>query len=181
MTDTEEKSDQAEEEAQPKKKKGKKRLLILILAPILLILIIVAVLFFLGVGPFGSSDEENNENSEEQSEVQQVEPPPTFFDLPEMRVNLNTDSNSLTYLKVKISLELASDLPEIMEENNIKLESLMPRVVDNMQVYMRELRLEDINGSAGLYRLKQELLSRVNRAVQPIVVRDILFSEFVIE
>jgi len=57
----------------------------------------------------------------------------------------------------------------------------MPRVIDNLQIYMRELRLDDINGSAGVYRLKQELLSRVNRAVQPIEVRDILFSEFVIE
>ena len=57
----------------------------------------------------------------------------------------------------------------------------MPRVIDNLQIYMRELRLDDINGSAGVYRLKQELLSRINRAVQPIEVRDILFSEFIIE
>ena len=84
-------------------------------------------------------------------------------------------------MKVIVSLELSSDLPEIMEERNTKLQALMPRVIDNLQIYMRELRLDDINGSAGIYRLKQELLSRINRAVQPIEVRDILFSEFVIE
>ena len=142
---------------------------------------VILVLFFLGIGPFSSNDDQEIDESSQTEETELAEPPPAFFDLPEMRVNLNTDSNSLTYLKIKVSLEIPNDLPEIMEENRVKLDSLMPRVIDNMQIYMRELRLEDINGSAGMFRLKQELLSRVNRAVQPIVVRDILFNEFVIE
>lgn len=180
MTDSEANSENSDEESKPKKK-GKKRLIILIAAPILLILIVILVLFFLGIGPFSSNDDQEIDESSQTEETELAEPPPAFFDLPEMRVNLNTDSNSLTYLKIKVSLEIPNDLPEIMEENRVKLDSLMPRVIDNMQIYMRELRLEDINGSAGMFRLKQELLSRVNRAVQPIVVRDILFNEFVIE
>lgn len=168
------------EESSPKKKRSLKKLLIFIGAPLILVIILVVVAIFLGIGPFGDKENKNKEG-EDTEEVVKVEAPPTFFELPEIRVNLNTDNNSLTYLKVIVSLELASDLPEIMEERNAKLQALMPRVIDNLQIYMRELRLDDINGSAGVYRLKQELLSRINRAVQPIKVRDILFSEFVIE
>ena len=168
------------EDSPPKKKRNIKKLLIFIGAPLILVIILVVVAIFLGIGPFGDKDESKNDG-EEVEQVAVVEKPPSFFELPEIRVNLNTDNNSLTYLKVIVSLELASDLPEIMEERNAKLQTLMPRVIDNLQIYMRELRLEDINGSAGVFRLKQELLSRVNRAVQPIEVRDILFSEFVIE
>ena len=178
MAEEEEKKEEGED-SPPKKKRSIKKLLIFIGAPIILIIILVVVAFFLGLGPFGDKEKDNAE--EETEEVVKAEPPPTFFELPEIRVNLNTDNNSLTYLKVIVSLELSSDLPEVMEERNAKLQALMPRVIDNLQIYMRELRLDDINGSAGIFRLKQELLSRINRAVQPIEVRDILFSEFVIE
>ena len=57
----------------------------------------------------------------------------------------------------------------------------MPRIVDNFQVYLRELRLEDLRGSAGLYRLREELLSRVNIAAQPAQVNDVLFKEMLVQ
>ena len=53
----------------------------------------------------------------------------------------------------------------------------MPRIVDSFQVYLRELRIEDLQGSAGLQRLREELLMRVNSAAQPTVVRDVRFRE----
>ena len=62
-----------------------------------------------------------------------------------------------------------------------QLESLLPRVVDNFQVYLRELRVEDLNGSAGLYRLKEELLVRVNTAIKPHKVNDVLFREMLVQ
>ncbi len=58
---------------------------------------------------------------------------------------------------------------------------MLPRVLDNFQVYMRELRLDDLSGSAGLFRLKQEMLSRINRAVEPVQVSDVLFSELLVQ
>ena len=39
-----------------------------------------------------------------------------------------------------------------------RIEAVMPRIVDNFQIYLRELRLEDLRGSAGIYRLREELL-----------------------
>ena len=98
-----------------------------------------------------------------------------FFDLPEMLVNLNTKGKNASYLKLKVALEVDDPL------TIGRLEKLLPRVVDNFQVYLRELRGEDLMGSAGLYRLKEELLVRVNLALQPSKVTDVLFREMLVQ
>ncbi len=98
-----------------------------------------------------------------------------FYDLPEMLVNLNTGGKQTNYLKIKVSLEVEN------EAMLARLENLLPRVVDNFQVYLRELRVEDLNGSAGLYRLKEELLVRVNTAIKPHKVNDVLFREMLVQ
>ncbi|MCH8110604.1 MAG: flagellar basal body-associated FliL family protein [Proteobacteria bacterium] len=144
-----------------------KKLILLAGVPVLLLLLAGGAFMggFIG-GPGG-----DEEHAEEEG------PPPEihFFDLPEMLVNLNTGSNRTTFLKVKVSLEIegAEAVPV--------LENLLPRVLDNFQVYLRELRIEDLNGSAGLFRLKQELLMRINRAVDPIRVTDVLFREILVQ
>jgi flagellar FliL protein len=46
---------------------------------------------------------------------------------------------------------------------------------------LRELRVEDLSGSASVYRLKEELLRRVNLAVEPVKVKDVLFREMIIQ
>ena len=98
-----------------------------------------------------------------------------FHDLPEILVNLNTGGRKSSFLKIKVALELANanDLPQV--------EKLMPRVLDNFQVYLRELRIEDLKGSAGMYRLREELLTRVNAAVSPAKVNDVLFKEMLVQ
>ena len=78
-------------------------------------------------------------------------------------------------LKIRIALELQEqdDVPQI--------ELMMPRILDNFQVYLRELRIEDLKGSAGMYRLREELLSRVAAAVAPARVNDVLFKEMLVQ
>ena len=61
------------------------------------------------------------------------------------------------------------------------MEKLLPRIIDRFQVYLRELRAEDISGSAGVYRLKEELLGRVNKAIEPAKVSDVLFREMLVQ
>jgi flagellar FliL protein len=97
------------------------------------------------------------------------------MDLPEMLVNLNTGGKRNSYLKITVALELAK------QEDVARLTALMPRVVDNFQVYLRELRLDDLNGSEGLMRLKEELLVRVNAAAGTIPVKDVLFKEMLVQ
>ena len=57
----------------------------------------------------------------------------------------------------------------------------MPRVMDAFQTYLRELRPSDLEGSAGLYRLKEELTRRVNVAIAPSRVNAVLFKEIVVQ
>jgi flagellar FliL protein len=102
--------------------------------------------------------------------------PPAFVDVPEVLVNLSTVGADRTqYLKVKIVLEIpdAALGPQI--------ESTMPRVMDAFQTYLRELRPTDLDGSAGLYRLKEELTRRVNAAIAPSRITAVLFKEIVVQ
>ena len=92
-----------------------------------------------------------------------------------MVVNLNTSGRRQSVLKIKVALELAS------QADLVKVQAVVPRVIDNFQTYLRELRVDDLNGSAGLYRLREELLTRVNVAVQPAKVNAILFKEMLIQ
>lgn len=98
-----------------------------------------------------------------------------YFTLGDLLVNLSGEGKHPNFLKVKISLELADekDLP--------LMEAIKPRIVDNFQVYLRELRIEDLRGSAGMYRLREELLMRVTEAAQPIRVHDVLFQEMLVQ
>ncbi len=98
-----------------------------------------------------------------------------FIEIPTMIVNLNTDDGTPRYLRLSVQLELKSsaDYP--------KVEAVMPRVIDQFQTYLRELRVRDLRGSAGIYRLQMELLWRVNQASAPVKVKDVLFQEILIQ
>ncbi|MCW5698376.1 MAG: flagellar basal body-associated FliL family protein [Rhodospirillales bacterium] len=99
---------------------------------------------------------------------------PIFYELPEFVVNLNTTGRRPTYLKIRTNLEIQS------RDDILRIEEQLPRITDSFQVYLRELRLEDIKGSAGMYRLREELLRRVSIAVAPVQVNDVLFVEMFI-
>jgi flagellar protein FliL len=102
--------------------------------------------------------------------------PPVFVDVPEVLVNLaNLPGERIQYLKVKIALE-------VKEEKTVEqIKPSMPRVLDIFQTYMRELRVGDLNGSVGLFRLKEELTRRVNAAIQPNQVNAVLFKEIIVQ
>src|SRR5262249_27971946 len=91
-------------------------------------------------------------------------------------VNLSTTGSDRTqYLKVKIVLELPD--PSLQPS----VQSAMPRVMDAFQTYLRELRPTDLDGSAGLYRLREELTRRVNAAISPSHINAVLLKEVVVQ
>src|SRR3546814_189999 len=152
-------------EGQGPKRRGKRA--IIIVAAVVVLLLLVggggAAYFFL----FAPAEE---------AEVAPEAPKVTvFYDLPDILVNLNSSGRQASYLKLKIALEHNDPLAVP------KLNELLPRVIDNFQIYLRELRPDDLVGSAGLYRLKEELLIRVNQAVAPIKINDVLFKEMLIQ
>ena len=102
--------------------------------------------------------------------------PPVFVEVPDMLVNLvGQPGERVQYLKVKVVLEVKE------EKQAEAIKPTLPRVTDLFQTYMREMRPTDINGSAGLFRLKEELTRRVNAAVSPSQVNAVLFKEIVVQ
>ena len=115
----------------------------------------------------------------EEGHVEAKEPPPkpaSYVEVPDLLVNLiGLPGERVQYLKVKIVLE-------VKEEKQVEaIKPSLPRVTDIFQTYMRELRPSDLNGSAGLFRLKEDLTRRVNAAVAPNQVSAVLFKEVVIQ
>ena len=102
--------------------------------------------------------------------------PPSYVEVPDMLVNLvGLPGERVQYLKVKLVLEVKEEkLAEAIRPT-------LPRVTDIFQTYLRELRPSDLNGSAGLFRLKEELTRRVNLAVSPYQVSAVLFKEVVVQ
>lgn len=157
----------AEGEALPATPKSKVKKILMIAVPAIVLLGGGgAAAFFLGV--FGSSDEHHEA-------AQPVAAKPVYFDMPDMVVNINGRQRRTAFLKVAVSLELKS------ASDTEKIQQSMPRVVDSFQVYLRELRTDDLSSSAGMMRLREDLLLRINDTVAPAKVRDILFREMLVQ
>jgi flagellar FliL protein len=150
-----------------------KKILIIVL-PILLLLGAGAGLYFTGV-----LDSLLGKGAKTEAPHAEVAPKAVgqaiFMDVPEMLVNLQSAGRKQAFLKIKIALELENPMDEG------KIGQVMPRVLDAFQVYLRELRVEDLQGAAGMHLLREELLTRVNVAIKPTKVNDILFKEMLVQ
>jgi flagellar FliL protein len=163
--DAETTTEEAAEGAAPAKRK----------LPLKLILMAVGGLVVVGGGGFGTYKMFFGGHKEPPPAAAAVKPA-VFVDLPEVLVNLsNTGSERTQYLKVKIVLELSDQA--LMQQ----IQPVMPRLTDTFQTYLRELRPTDLDGSAGLYRLKEELTRRVNALIAPSKVNAVLFKEIVVQ
>ena len=95
----------------------------------------------------------------------------TYLDMPEILSNLNAPGRRGTFIRLRSKLELAR--PEDMEAAR----QAMPRLLDLFQTYLREMRPEELRGSIGTHRLREELIARANNAAAPARVTDVLFTE----
>lgn len=156
--------------------KGGRKKLLLILVPVLLLLLGVGGAYYMGMldSLLGKSAEEEAHAAEEAAAAAHA-PDPLFFDLPDMLVNLQTTGTRAAYLKIKLSLQFTDPAATAV------LQKLQPRLVDSFQIYLRELRLDDLEGSAGMMRLKEELLARANQLMAPAVIEDVLFKEMLVQ
>jgi len=161
------------------KKFGGKKLILFIVLPVLIVIGAIAGVFFSGILSKAEPKPEAAAGDEAPAPLPRAAPKQTvFFDMPDLIVNLNTGTGPnrrTNFLKISVSLELENpgDI-EVVTQN-------MPRIIDNFQIYLRELRIDDLQGSAGLYRLREELLRRVNLAARPARVKDVLFKEMLVQ
>lgn len=116
-----------------------------------------------------SAEKSGEHSAEEASNL------PQFIDLPEMTINLVSATGKAQFLRVRVTLEVAD------AETTKQIQPVMPRILDVFQVYMRELRVDDIEGSAGVQRLKEELTKRVNQVVTPVHVDGVLFKDMLVQ
>lgn len=154
--------DEGGEEAAPVKRKLSGKVLVLYIALPLLLLIGAGGGIYMS-GMFGGHEEEKPKIAE-----------PVFYDLPDFLVNLSGPAPQ-HFLKMKVALQVTD------KEAAARLEKELPRVLDSFQIFLRELRTEDLDGSAGMLRVKEELMRRINLAVQPPIVTDILFKEVIVQ
>ena len=99
----------------------------------------------------------------------------TFFTLPDMVVNIQSPDGRPTVMKLGVTLEMHdADLA-------YRLQSEMPRMQDMFQGFLRELRPEDIAGSAGQFQLRAEILRRVNLIAAPATVDAVLIEEMLVQ
>ncbi|MCZ8143226.1 MAG: flagellar basal body-associated FliL family protein [Acetobacteraceae bacterium] len=170
---------EASEEVQEGKKGGGRKKLLLLAAPVLLVAIGAGLWFggilppLLGMGTPAAS-------------AGNGEPGPrvvTFLEMPEIVTNLNAPGRRAVFVKLRSKLELARP------EDGAVVQAAMPRVLDLFQTYLREVRPEELRGSAGTQRLREELVARANIAVaqagrgdaQQIRVNDVLFMEILVQ
>ncbi len=178
--------DTGDEAEAPAQRPSRRRLLIFIAVPIVLVILLAAGAYFsglfnslLGTKPAAAPSAPTAESAPAAPGKPGApgQGGTVFYDMPELLVNLNSQGQQRkqNFLKIRVSFELQSplDVP--------KVEAVMPRIVDNFQVYLRELRVDDLQGSAGMLRLREELLTRVNAAIKPAKVNDVLFKEILVQ
>ncbi|HET6197509.1 MAG TPA: flagellar basal body-associated FliL family protein [Acetobacteraceae bacterium] len=100
---------------------------------------------------------------------------PVYFDLPELIANLNSNPQRPSYVKLTVRLEVMK--PQDVE----RLKATMPRLQDLFLTYIREMRPQELRGSAGTYRLREELIARANLAAAPAKITDVLFTQMLIQ
>lgn len=97
-----------------------------------------------------------------------------FYTMPDLVANIQTSDGRSTFLKLKLTFELEDEQAvELLEPN-------APRLKDMFTAFLRELRPEDLQGSAGSYNLRMEILRRVNLVIAPAKVRAVLIEEMLV-
>ncbi|MGE0753539.1 MAG: flagellar basal body-associated FliL family protein [Alphaproteobacteria bacterium] len=148
-------------------KKSKKKIIVLGVLALILVGGGAGGAYYAGL--FGGGDKEAKARDAEGA-TQSV-----YYTMPEFLVNLNSAGKSSSFLKTTIILELKGQTDVLVVEANL------PRLMDAFNTYLRELRSSDLAGSAGIQRLREELLLRTNKALAPTEINDVLFKEIVVQ
>lgn len=152
--------------------KKKKRLL-----PLCLLFVVLAGAgaggaWYMGYLPgMGSAEASTHEAAEEHPEPKKS----LYVDMPDMIVNLAADDRRLHFMKAKFAFEVGG------EEDKAAIEAMSPKILDAAQLYLRALKVDEVSGSEGMQRLKDELRARVNLIVAPVEVEDVLFKELLVQ
>lgn len=144
----------------------------------LIMVIAIAVLLLGGgggAGYFMFMKKKPEENTEEIKKAEQAVQTSIYIDLEDFIVNLVSSSSQPRFLKLTVSVEVGTEI----DKNQVIAN--MPKIRDTFQVYLRQLKPDDLQGSQSLFRLKEELLFRLNKTLYPVVLKDIFFNEVIVQ
>ncbi|MET3713138.1 flagellar FliL protein [Sphingomonas trueperi] len=96
-----------------------------------------------------------------------------FVDVPTVSVNLRSPDGAPRFLKLHLMLVPGP------KTTDAALKDKLPVVLDAYQPFLRELRPEDLGGSAAVYRLKEELMVRATRVLGPGMVKEVLIQDLI--
>lgn len=161
------------EEEKGSSSSGKKKLILIIGGLVTLFLIGFGVLYFtsLGNGIFGRTEPHEGVSEKKEVDIDKVQ----YTNLPELLINLRTADGRSAFLKAVFIIESSS------EEISKKVDKLKPVLSDQFQVYLRELDIEDLKGSAGMERIRLELIKRTNSLIAPEQISNVLFKDFLVQ
>jgi flagellar FliL protein len=163
------------EGAPPPAKNKKSSIILLILIPIILGVVGVGLLMFSPLKNLVIHEENGKKEKKEKKKEEDEKKPSVFVNIPEVIVNLKIARSRGYLLKANFIVQVDSEA----EKN--KIEALKPMILDQIQVYLRSLQVEELQGSEGLERVRQELLSRINTILLPDKAINILFKTFLIQ
>jgi flagellar FliL protein len=166
----------AEAEAAPATSKKK----LLLLAVPIVVLVLAAGLWFSGIipGMLGKKPPvaaTNHDAPPTAAGAAVASAPPIFVDIPEILTNLNVPGKRQSYVKLHAKLEVPA------EADIAGVQAALPRIQDLFQTYLRDMRPEELRGSEGSYRLREELIGRAALAAAPAHITNVLFIEMVIQ
>lgn len=98
-----------------------------------------------------------------------------YVEVPPLTTNMLADGAGEHFLKARVMVEVTS------EEDKAKAEAKMPQLQDDWNAYLRQMRPEDVQGSAAVQRLKEGLLRRASQALAPIPVKQVLMTELLVQ
>ncbi len=161
-------ADKKEKEVQEGKKDGKKKLfLFLIIGLVLLGGVGSGAYFFL----FAKNSPPPEEEAPPEPPKPQVGP---FLQLDPFIVNL-ADPTGRRYLRAKITLEFRDD--QAYQQANERI----PQINDAIIMVLSSKTVEEVLSPEGKLELRMELIRKLNELLGPNAIRNIYFTQFVVQ
>lgn len=152
-------------------KPRKKGALKLMLMGVLLALILGGGGFYAVYSGLILGDELPTANVDYAVEMQPL-PDVTYIELEPMVINLGRDEQGGNFLRFRGQLEVGTPF-------EAEVRSVLPRVIDVLNSYLRAVDLAELEDRTALIRLRAQMLRRIKMVVGTGRVNDLLIMEFV--
>ncbi|MBT8349695.1 MAG: flagellar basal body-associated FliL family protein [Deltaproteobacteria bacterium] len=151
------------------------KILIILIGVFLLVVVAMGGGFFMMWNKMSSMNVQNSEGVENGTEAEEaVEIMGPTKKLETFIVNL-ADKGGKRYLRISMDLELEK------EETVQVVEKRLPKIRDAVLMILPTKKYEDIGTVEGKSVLRNEILTKINELMKPEIIKNIYFTEFVVQ